>query len=401
VTVRAGEQVKAIDLARAREETPGCANVIHFNNAGASLMPRPVLEAVLDHLRLEASIGGYEAAERALPSLERVYDSLAALLGAHREEIAVVENSTRAWDMAFSSLRFGRGDRILTSAAEYASNYIPFLQVARRTGAIVDVVPGDAAGQVSVEALQGMIDDRVKLISLTYIPTNGGLVNPARAVGAVARRAGVPFILDACQAVGQMPVDVREIGCDMLSATGRKFLRGPRAVGFLYVRREFLNQLEPPLADMHGATWLSRDAYALRPDARRFENFESNASTKLGLGVAVDYAMAWGLEAIRDRAWGLAATLRTKLSNVPDVTVRDIGAEKCAIVTFTMDGRKPEEIKSALARQRVNVTVTDATATRLDMEARGLLSMVRASVHYYNTEDEIERFCSALGGCTL
>jgi cysteine desulfurase/selenocysteine lyase len=401
VTVQAGEKVRPIDLARAREETPGCANVIHFNNAGASLMPRPVLEAVLDHLRLEASIGGYEAAERALPSLERVYDSLAALLGAHRDEIAVVESSTRAWDMAFSSLRFGRGDRILTAAAEYASNFIPFLQVVRRSGAIVDVVPSDPTGQVSVEALEGMIDDRVKLISLTHIPTNGGLVNPARAVGAVARRAGVPFLLDACQAVGQMPVDVREIGCDMLSATGRKFLRGPRAVGFLYVGREFLPQLEPALADMHGATWVSRDTYALRPDARRFENFESNAATKLGLGVAVDYAMAWGLEAIRDRAWGLAATLRTKLPNVPGVTVRDIGAEKCAIVTFTMEGRKPEEIKSALARQRINVTVTDATATRLDMEARGLLSMVRASVHYYNTEEEIERFCTALAGCSL
>jgi len=398
VTVQAGEKVRPIDLARAREETPGCANVIHFNNAGASLMPRPVLEAVLDHLRLEASIGGYEAAERALPSLERVYDSLAALLGAHRDEIAVVESSTRAWDMAFSSLRFGRGDRILTAAAEYASNFIPFLQVVRRNGAIVDVVPSDPTGQVSVEALEGMIDDRVKLISLTHIPTNGGLVNPARAVGAVARRAGVPFLLDACQAVGQMPVDVREIGCDMLSATGRKFLRGPRAVGFLYVRREFLPQLEPALADMHGATWVSRDTYALRPDARRFENFESNAATKLGLGVAVDYAMAWGLEAIRDRAWGLAATLRTKLPKVPGVTVRDIGAEKCAIVTFTMEGRKPEEIKGALARQRINVTVTDATATRLDMEARGLLSMVRASVHYYNTEEEIERFCAALDG---
>ncbi len=232
--------------------------------------------------------------------------------------------------MAFSSLRLARGDRILTSAAEYASNFIPFLQVARRTGAIVDVVPSDPDGQVSVGALQGMIDDRVKLISLTYIPTNGGLVNPARAVGAVARRAGVPFILDACQAVGQMPVDVREIGCDVLSATGRKFLRGPRAVGFLYVRRDFLNQLEPSLVDMHGATWVSRDTYALRPDARRFENFESNAATKLGLGVAVDYAMAWGLEAIRDRAWGLAATLRTKLPNVPGVTVRDIGAESRA-----------------------------------------------------------------------
>src|SRR5882672_1905135 len=273
VSQRAEARAPTIDVARAREETPGCANVIHFNNAGASLMPRPVLDTVLDHLRLESSIGAYEAAERAAPALERVYDSIAALLGARRDEIAVVENSTRAWDMAFYGLRFKPGDRILTSAAEYVSNYISFLQVARRTGAVIDVVPSEPSGQVSVEALERAIDSRAKLISLTYVPTNGGLVNPARAVGAVARRANVPYILDACQAVGQFPVDVAEIGCDILAATGRKFLRGPRAVGFLYVKREFLENIEPPFLDVHAATWVARDRYEMRRDARRFENY--------------------------------------------------------------------------------------------------------------------------------
>jgi len=398
VSLRAEAKAGPIDVARAREETPGCANVIHFNNAGASLMPRTVLDTVVDHLRLEASIGGYEAAERAGAALDRVYDSVAALLGARREEIAVVENATRAWGAAFYSLRFGTGDRILTSASEYASNYIPFLQVAHRTGAKVEVVPSDDSGQVSVPALERMIDSRVKLISLTWVPTNGGLVNPARAVGAVARRAGIPFILDAAQAVGQMEIDVREIGCDMLSANGRKFLRGPRAVGFLYVRGEFLDPLEPPLLDMHGATWVSRDSYVLRPDARRFEHYEGNAATKLGLGAAVEYAMSWGLEAIRERSWGLAATLRERLARLPGVTVHDLGAVKCAIVTFTAEGHEPEEIKTSLAKQHINVTVTSTPSARLDMEARGLTSMVRASVHYYNTEDEIDRFCAALAG---
>ena len=393
---RVEARAPTIDVARAREETPGCANVIHFNNAGASLMPRPVLETVLDHLRLESSIGAYEAAEHEEPALERVYDSVAALLGARREEIAVVENSTRAWDMAFYGLRFAPGDRILTSAAEYVSNYISFLQVARRTGAVIDVVPSEPSGQVSVEALERAIDSRVKLISLTYVPTNGGLVNPASAVGAVARRARVPYILDACQAVGQIPIDVSEIGCDILAATGRKFLRGPRAVGFLYVRRAFLENIEPPFLDVHAAAWVARDRYVMRPDARRFENFETNAATKLGLGKAVEYALGWGIEAIQDRVRGLAAALRERLARLPGVTVRDIGAEKCAIVTFTVDGRDPEAIKSALAGKRINVTVTEAPATRLDMEARGLKSMVRASVHYYNTEDEIDRFCAAL-----
>jgi len=396
VSAHTGQDLLTLDVARAREETPGCADVIHFNNAGASLAPRPVLDTVVDHLKLEATIGAYEAEDRARSALERVYDSLGTLLGAHRDEIAVVENSTRAWDMAFYSLHFEPGDRILTSSAEYASNYIAFLQVAKRTGAIVEPIPNDGSGRLSVEALESMIDPRVKLIAITYVPTNGGLVNPARGVGAVARHAGIPYLLDACQAVGQMPVSVADLDCDMLAATGRKFLRGPRAIGFLYVRRQFLEGLEPPFLDMHAAKWVARDRYDVRPDARRFETWEYNVASKLGLGKAVDYALSWGIEAIWQRAWGLAHMLRRKLEEVPGVTVQDLGLEKCAIVTFTMKGRDPERIKHSLAEKGINVTVTDVNSTRLDMEARGIESMVRASVHYYNTEEEIDRFCAAL-----
>jgi selenocysteine lyase/cysteine desulfurase len=396
VSRQAGEDLLTLDVARAREETPGCANVVHFNNAGASLMPRPVSDTVLDHLRLEASHGAYEAENRAASALERVYDSLATLLGAHRDEIAVVENSTRAWDMGFYSLHFDPGDRILTSEAEYASNYIAFLQVAKRTGAVVEPVPNDATGRLSVEALEEMIDPKVRLIAITYVPTNGGLVNPARAVGAVARHAGIPYMIDACQAVGQMSVNVADLDCDMLTGAGRKFLRGPRGIGFLYVRRAFMEGLEPPFLDMHAATWTARDQYEMRPDARRFETYEYNVASKLGLGKAVDYAMGWGIEAIWQRAWGLAAMLRRELSELPGVTVHDLGLEKCAIVTFTKKGRDPEKIKHSLAEQGINVTVTTTTSTRLDMDARGLTSMVRASVHYYNTEEEIAKFCKAL-----
>jgi cysteine desulfurase/selenocysteine lyase len=396
VSGETGEDLLTLDVARAREETPGCANVIHFNNAGAGLMPRPVSDTVLEHLRLESTMGAYEAEDRAQSALGRVYDSLAALLGAHRDEIAVIENATRAWDMAFYSLQFEPGDRILTSAVEYASNYISFLQVAHRTGAIIEPIPSDAYGRLSVEALEEMIDPRVKLIAITYVPTNGGLVNPARAVGAVARRSGIPYLIDACQAVGQMPVNVTDLDCDMLSGTGRKFLRGPRGIGFLYVKREFMEGLEPPFLDMHAATWTARDKYEVRPDARRFENWEYNVASKLGLGKAIDYAMGWGIEAIWQRAWGLAAMLRRALAEMPGVVVHDLGVEKCAIVTFTKKGRDPEGIKNSLAEKGINVTVTTTTSTRLDMDERGLTAMVRASIHYYNTEEEIERFCAAL-----
>lgn len=386
----------SFDLARARAETPGAATVLHFNNAGMALTPAPVLEAVKEHLDLEARIGGYEAADRADAAVERVYDATAELIGAHRDEIAIVENATRAWDMAFYGFHFAAGDRILTAVSEYASNYIAFLQVSRHAGAVVEVVPNDASGQLDVEALRRMIDGRVKLIAITHVPTNGGLVNPAEEIGRIARSHGIPFLLDACQSVGQLPVDVNRIGCDLLSATGRKYLRGPRGTGFLYVRRDFLDKIEPPLLDLHAAKWVTPERYEMRADARRFENWECNVAAKIGLGVAVDYALGWGMDAIAARVMSLAGMLRAGLAKLPGVTIRDLGETRCGIVTFTRDGTTPGAIKQAMAAQRINVTTSSRFSTLIDMTERSLDMVVRASVHYYNSEDEIDRFVRAV-----
>lgn len=386
----------AFDLLGARHETPGCENVLHFNNAGAALMPKPVLDSIITHLQMEAEIGGYEAAERSHDAVEHVYDSVATLIGCHRDEIAIIENATRAWDMAFYSIPLSSGDRILTSMAEYASNYIAFLQVARKTGATVEVIPNDEHGQISINALRNAIDNHVKLIAITHVPTNGGLVNPAVSVGKVAREAGILYLLDACQSIGQMPIDVNVISCDFLSATGRKYLRGPRGTGFLYVRRDSMEQLEPPFLDVHAAQWVARDRYRLRPDARRFENWETNYAIKIGLGVAIDYALKWSLEAIWSRISALATTLRAQLGTLRGVTVWDLGIERCGIVSFTVDGKSPKEILHTLTQQSINVSVSTLNSTRLDMETRGLTELVRASVHYYNSEEEVERFCAAL-----
>ena len=384
------------DVARARAETPGCAGVLHFNNAGAALMPTPVLAAQMEHLRLEGEAGGYEAAAIARDRFSNTYGAIARLLGCKPQEVALMENATMAWNMAFYALGFAPGDRILTSEAEYASNYIAYLKVARRTGAVVEAVPSDNSGQIDLAALDSMIDGRVKLISITHVPTNGGLVNPVAEVGRRARAAAIPYLLDACQSAGQIALDVDAIGCDMLAATGRKYLRGPRGTGFLYVREDFLERLEPPFLDLRAATWETPERYVMRPDARRFENWEFNHAAVIGLGVAVDYALSWGLEAIERRVTALAEELRRRLAAIPAVALHDLGARRCGIVAFTVDGVSPDEARQALAAQKMNVLVSRAASTLLDMTRRGLAEVVRASLHYYNTEDEIERFCEAV-----
>jgi len=384
------------DLARARCETPGCENVLHFNNAGAALMPQPVLDAVVNHLQLEAAIGGYEAKEKEFAAVEHVYDAAARLINCSPDEIAFIENATRAWDMAFYSIPFRSGDRILTAKSEYASNYIAYLQVARRTGAVVEVIPDDEYGATSVAALRNLIDERVKLISISHVPTQGGLVNPAKEIGAVAREVGVLYLLDACQSVGQMPIDVNEIGCDILSTTGRKYLRGPRGTGLLYVRRDLIEQLEPPFLDLHAAKWIDAQHYEIRSDARRFENWEMYYAGKIGLGVAIDYALNWGVEVTWRRIHSLAAQLRSRLAELDGVTIHDLGREHCGIVTFTVAGISAIEIRQKLASEKINVTVSSGEDNLLDLASRDLSQLVRASVHYYNTEDEIDRFCVAV-----
>jgi cysteine desulfurase / selenocysteine lyase len=382
-----------MDVERLRAETPGVPHRVHLNNAGASLMPRPVLEAMTGYLQREAEIGGYEAAAEAASRLDGVYDSIARLIGARRDEIAITENATVAWQMAFYALAatFRPGDRILTARAEYAANYVAFLQVARRTGAVIEVIPDDAQGVLDPVALQQMIDDRTRLIAITWVPTNGGLVNPAAEVGRIARASGVPYLLDACQAVGQMPVDVGALGCDVLSATGRKFLRGPRGTGFLYVRRELLGTLEPPLIDHFGAPWVAPDAYRLRDDARRFETWENNYAARLGLGVAIDHALALGLEAIEGRCRELAGLLRDGLRAIPGVTLHDLGPDPAAIVSFSVAGMEADAVKAGCAAAGINVSTSRPSSTLLDATARGLPTVVRASPHYFNNDAEIGR----------
>jgi selenocysteine lyase/cysteine desulfurase len=387
--------VQPIDVAAARADTPGCRDVAHLNNAGAALPPRAVTDTVVAHLRREEQIGGYEAAEEAASRVEQVYGDIAAFIGARADEIALVDSATRAWTAAFTGVRFAPGDRILTHRVEYASNFVPMLAAARRDGAHVEVVGDAPDGAIDIEQLERMLDERVRVVALTHVPSQNGLVNPAAAVGEVTSRHGVPYFLDACQSIGQLPVDVERIRCDVLAATGRKYLRAPRGTGFLYVRRSLLAHLEPPAPDLRGAEWTGAHEYRLRDDARRFEQWERSIAGVLGLGTAVAYAGVYGIDAIAARVVALGAELRDRLNRIGAVTVRDQGDERCGIVTFTIDGIAPADVVRRLRASSVNTWAIDATTAQLDLGNRRIAGVVRASVHYYNNSDELDR-CARL-----
>jgi len=386
----------SIDIEKIRRETPGLQSVNHLLASGSALMPQCVIDAITDHIQLEARIGGYEAAAEMAGPLEAVYKDVARLINAKPCEIALMENATAAWCQAFYALPLKRGDRILTCQAEYAANYVAYLQRAKRDGVLIEVIPNDADGALDVAALAVMLKQPAALISITWVPTNGGLVNPAAEVGKLTRKHGVPYLLDACQAVGQMPVDVVAIGCDYLTATGRKFLRGPRGTGFLYIREALIAGTEPAMIDHFAAPWVATDRYELRGDARRFENWENAYALRAGLGAAVRYALEIGIEDIQKRAWGLADLFRQQLGRLKGAKLRDAGGECCAIVSFTIEGLEPRETVAALRAQGINIGASDPESTLLDAEARALPVMLRVAPHYYNTEADIEQLVGAL-----
>ena len=385
-----------LNLQKLYHDTPGKKNSIHLNNAGASLMSQQVLDTQISHLELEAAIGGYEAMAERKKEIADVYVSIAELIGANANEIAIVENATVGWAMAFYAIDFKPGDRILTVEAEYISNYMAYLHMARDKGVSIEVIPSGRDGNLCIDTLENMIDDNVKLISATHIPTNSGLINAVSDIGKVAKKYNIYFLVDACQSVGQMPIDVDEIGCDMLSATGRKYLRGPRGVGFLYVRKSIIRKLHPPIIDLRSADWLNSNEYKLKEDAQRFESWESNYAAVLGLGSAVDYALNLGLNNIQLRNTELASYLRTCLKKIDTVHIHAISDRQCAITSFYVQDQTASNIVNELRKNNINTSVSDPSSTLLDANKNKLPSLIRASVHYYNDKDEIDNFIKVL-----
>lgn len=380
-----------LDVETIRAETPGIDGPLHLNSCGSSLPPGSVVETMIDYLRYEARVGGYEAATERDAQLERVYHAGAQMLGCRAEELAFMSGASEGWWRAFLSIPLGPGDRILTGRSEYVSNIYAMIQV-RRRGVEVEIVPDDADGMIDLEQLEAMLDERVKLVALTLVPMTNGMVNPGAEVGRLAKTVGARYLIDACQAAGQMALDVDDLGCDFMSFTGRKFMRGPRGTGLLYVRGETMPGLDDPvIIDGRSATWVGDDAYALDETARRFELFEIPFAAKAGFGVAIDYALDLGLDRIEDRVTALADRFRAGLDATDGVRVLDTGTRRCGIVSFDVAGVDCATAATRLRNANIVLGAPPLEASRLDLAGRGVESVVRAGVHYFNTEAEIDR----------
>jgi selenocysteine lyase/cysteine desulfurase len=388
----------ALDLDRLRAATPGCENRIHFNNAGAGLMPRPVLDAMTQHLELEAEIGGYEAADARQDRVDDFYAATAELLGCEPRNVAFAPSATDAFARALSSVPFASGDLILTTLDDYISNQIAFLSLRKRFGVEVVHAPNRPEGGVDVPAMAKLMEERrPRLVAATHVPTNSGLVQPVAAIGRHCRQLDLLYLVDACQSVGQYRVDVGEIGCDFLSATCRKFLRGPRGSGFLFVSdRALAAGYEPLFIDMRGARWVAFERYAPVETAARFEDWEFSYAGVLGAGAAARYALSVGVDAIADRAPALGRRLRDGLAEIDGVRVLDRGPELCAIVTLSIGGTSSDVAKDELAARGINSAVSLREYALYDFTDKAVEDCVRLSPHYYNTEQEVDDVVAAV-----
>ncbi|MEV5533618.1 N-methyl-L-tryptophan oxidase [Streptomyces prunicolor] len=388
---------RTLNIAAERARTPGSFTGHHFNAAGAALLANGTVEAVIDHLRAESLSGGYEAAKHAAPALEAVYARTAELLGARLEEVALVESATAGWQRAVSALRLRPGDRVLAARSSYVSSALHLLSVERDHGVLVELLPNGPDGAVDLEALEAALRaGPAALVTAAHVPTSSGLVEPVAAIGVLAGAHGVPFLLDATQSLGQLPVDMGAIGCDLLIGTGRKFLRGPRGTGLLAVRRPLLDRLAPEAPDVRGARWTAERSWELVPDAKRFELWEAAHALRLGLGAALTDLSTLGVDTVAGHLAALAASLRERLSALPAVHVTDPPAAGGAIVTFVVDGMDASDVQRQLAYRRVHLIAVPAGHGRWDMDHRGLTKVVRASVHVYNDEDDLDALVEAV-----
>jgi selenocysteine lyase/cysteine desulfurase len=377
-----------------RNETEGCATVIHLNNAGASLMPNVVTQSIIDHFQLEASMGGYEAAALRAKEIKEFYNQAAKLLNCNASNIAFTASATDSYSRALSSIPFNSGDIILASNDDYISNQIQFLSLQKRFGIKIERIKNANEGGVDLNDLDYKLKTlHPRLLSITHIPTNSGLVQPVKQIGEIASKYDTIYLLDACQSIGQMKLDVKELKCDFLSATNRKFLRGPRGAGLLYVSDKALSLgLEPLFLDMRGADWVEKDNYQPREGAIRFEDWEFAYALVLGTRTAIEYCLKIGEDKIWNRVKELADYTRKQLSVIDKINVLDRGPEVGGLVTFSVEDSNPDHIIKNLVNKKINVVPSHRNFAVIDFDEKKVKWAIRASPHYYNTKEEIDLF---------
>lgn len=378
-------------IAQLRQETPACHDIIHFNNAGASLTPLPVSQSVYHHLQLEERLGGYEAAAINAAKSQAFYPAVARLLNTNAQNIAFASSATDAYNRALTAIPFVAGDLILTTENDYVSNHIAFLQIAKRFGVEVLCAREDDQGGVDLDNMLQLIrDKRPKLVAVTHMPTSSGLIQDVETIGQACQQTDSWYIVDACQTAGQLPLDVGTIACDFLSATFRKFLRGPRGTGFLYVSdRALAAGLCPQYLDLHSANWISNTSYQPQADARRFEQWERNHALLQGATAAALYAQQIDLEKIAGQTAFLARQLREQLQTIPQLQLLDQGNQLGAIVTCYHPAANPQQLLQQLRARKIHTSINWLDYARYDFQRKEVPWALRLSPHYYNTIEEI------------
>ncbi|MBO9634514.1 MAG: aminotransferase class V-fold PLP-dependent enzyme [Chitinophagaceae bacterium] len=396
------------EITQFRKETTGTSQVIHFNNAGAGLMPDIVTKAQLDHIILESQIGGYEAAALQQSTIRSFYHQCALLLNCKPSNIAFTASATDSYTRALSSIPFTKGDIILTDCDDFVSNQIQFLSLQKRFGIEIMHIQNAAIGGVDLNDLKHKLyKHKPKLLAITHIPTNSGLIQPVEEIAIIYAeyKNAYPditwYILDACQSAGQTKLDTQQLQCDFLSITCRKFLRGPRGTGALYISdRTLLAGLEPLFIDMRGAEWIEKDLYRQQPDGRRFEDWEFAYSTVTGTSAAIQYCLNIGVERIEKQVRLLSDWMRKKLSEIDAIRILDRGPEQGGLVTFHIHHGDPVQMVEGLHKRKINVVPSYRAFGVLDFDEKSVKWAIRASPHYYNTVEEIELFADAVRDMT-
>ncbi|GAB1446697.1 aminotransferase class V-fold PLP-dependent enzyme [Flammeovirgaceae bacterium] len=386
-----------MNLEAIRKDTPGCQFKIHFNNAGASLPPLPVTEAIRNYILFESTTGGYEAADIKKTEVQEFYISVAKLINTEENNIAFTSSATNSFSLAISSIPFERGDTVLIANEDYISNQIAFLSLQERFGIKLIRAKSLSTGGVDLNDMEELINKHhPKLVSLTHVPTNTGLIQPVEIVGKMCNSKEILYLVDACQSAGQIPLDVKKIGCDFLTATMRKFLRGPRGAGFLYVSDRVLEKkLTPLFVDMRGAEWTGPDTYEVRMTSKRFEEWELPYALVVGSKEAINYALNIGVENINARNKVLCNLLKNKLHSIK-LKALDIGQDQSSIITIEMPGKHPNEVLQYLRALNINTSTAHRSNAQIDFKSKMVDWALRISPHYFNTEDEIDSLIQSL-----